>query len=204
MAKNLSNTRTRKRGMVRKVNHSGRIQSKKTISKSKLKPGMMVTFRYDGKKIYDENPFVLFLYKEKHLMHCINLNYLQESIVQNLFKNVSKVTSVEFNSSDDKVNKQYTGIDIKEKIQGGTGISAKMLYDKVIKPKLLNIPSTNNCYRTYDINKILSFNLVAYKLDVIEEEVREDTDITPGELSKAELHKAILQDEHDIETDNER
>ena len=36
MAKNLSKTRTRKRGVARKISHERRIQSKKPISKNKL------------------------------------------------------------------------------------------------------------------------------------------------------------------------
>ena len=31
------------------------------------------------------------MYKDKHLIHCINLNYLSESSVQKLFKDVTKV-----------------------------------------------------------------------------------------------------------------
>jgi len=202
MARDLSKSRTRKRGMNRKINHSRRIQSKKPISKNKLKPGMMVTFRYTGKNIYDDNPFVIFLYKEKHLMHCVNLNYLQESTVQKLFKDVSKVTSVEL-SSDNKVNKQHTGIDINERSGQTAGASAKTLYEKIIKPKLLNIPSTSNCYRTYDINKISSFNIITYKLDVIEKEVRDRTGLTKGKITSGELHKSLVEGKSDIETDNE-
>ena len=147
MARNLSKSRTRSRGLKRKISHERRIQSEKTISKNKLAPGMMITFNYSSKGIYDKTPFVLFLYedKSKKLIHCINLNYLQESVVQKLFKDISKIVPVEF-SGDTDLNKPFTGVDMTGEDSSGdiatnrkSTSTANMLYEKVIKPKLLNI-----------------------------------------------------------------
>tara|TARA_Y100001963_G_scaffold158969_1_gene260613 strand:+ start:4003 stop:4653 length:651 start_codon:yes stop_codon:yes gene_type:complete len=213
MAKNLSKKRTRKRGLLRKISHDRRIQSKKSISKNKLAPGMMVTFSYNntGGDIYDRNPFVLFLYedKPKKLLHCINLNYLQESVVQKLFKNISEIVPVEF-SGNTNLNKPFTGVDMTGDDSSGNisndkkaSSTAKVLYEKVIKPKLLNIPSTENCYRTYSIDKVSVIKVISYKLDVIEKSIRDKSDVSKGEFSSAELHKSILESGENIETDND-
>ena len=212
MAKDLSKTRTRSRGLKRKISHERRIQSEKPISKNKLSPGMMVTFKYTGKSIYDKSPFVLFLYEDrpKKLIHCINLNYLSESVVQKLFKDISKVVPVEFAGNTD-LNKPFTGVDMTGKDSSGdvatnrkSTATANMLYEKIIKPKLLNIPSTENCYRTYSTGKVSSIRVVSYKLDVIEKDIREVTDVSKGEVPSAELHKSILESGENIETDNEK
>ena len=212
MSKNLSKSRTRSRGLKRKISHERRIQSEKPISKNKLSPGMMVTFKYTGKSIYDKNPFVLFLYedKPKKLIHCINLNYLHESVVQKLFKDISKVVPVEFAGSTD-LNKPFTGVDMTGEDSSGdvatnkkSTATANMLYEKIIKPKLLNIPSTENCYRTYSTGKVSSIRVVSYKLDVIEKDVREVTNVSKGEVPSAELHKSILESGENIETDNKK
>ena len=212
MARNLSKSRTRSRGLKRKISHERRIQSEKTISKNKLAPGMMITFNYSSKGIYDKTPFVLFLYedKSKKLIHCINLNYLPESVVQKLFKDISKVVPVEFSGNTD-LNKPFTGVDMTGEDSSGdiatnrkSTSTANMLYEKVIKPKLLNISSTENCYRTYSINKVSSIKVVSYKLDVIEKDIRGIADVNSGEISSAELHKSILESGENIETDNEK
>ena len=214
MAKNLSKSRTRSRGLKRKISHARRIQSKKSIAKTKLSPGMMVTFIYENSKadIYDRNPFVLFLYEDrpKKLIHCINLNYLSESVVQKLFKDISKVVPVEFSGNTD-LNKPFTGVDMTGGDSSGdiatnrkSTSTAKMLYEKVIKPKLLNIPSTENCYRTYRIDKVSVIKVISYKLDVIEKDVRDVTGVSKGEMPSNELHKSILESDENIQTDNEK
>ena len=114
-------------------------------------------------------------------------------------------------SGDTDLNKPFTGVDMTGKDSSGdiatnrkSTATANMLYEKIIKPKLLNIPSTENCYRTYSIGKVSSIKVVSYKLDVIEKDVREVADVSKGELPSAELHKSILESGENIETDNKK
>ena len=67
----------------RKINHGRRILREKTLHSGSILPGMILRFAYTG--AYDTRPLVLFLYKEGNLAHCVNLNYLHEYKVQELF-----------------------------------------------------------------------------------------------------------------------
>ena len=88
MARDLKSTRTRNRGVSRKINHSPRILGSEYIHMNEVVNGMILSFGYRGKNIYDQKPMILFLYKDDHLIHGINLNYLTESEVQYLFKSI--------------------------------------------------------------------------------------------------------------------
>ena len=55
--------------------------------------------------------------------------------------------------------------------------------DEVIKPKLLNIPSTENCYRTYSIDKVSVIKVISYNIKLysmgqcfVRQEIEESVD----------------------------
>ena len=98
------------------------------------------------------------------------------------------------------------------KISGGSAsyiqftkdIKPIQLYETVIKPKLLNTARTVDCYRTYKLNNIKNMKIVAYKLDVIENEIRRQIGLTKHQLKSSELYKLIEEENIKTETDNVR
>ena len=196
---NLKNTRTRKRGIGRIYSHTNRIKySKQSLSINNLLPGQICTFSYRSTepKNYDNNPLILFLYLDKKtgLVHALNLHYLNESQVQNLFKSVSKVTSVDFGSSKN-LDQHHIKVELSDKNNSKTP-TPQQLYDKAIKP-LIGLPGYKNAYRTFSSSKINgAAKIINYRLDIVEKEVREQTELTQGELTTKELFKAV--EEQDI------
>ncbi len=190
MSRSLKQARTRNRGVSRKNSHSRRIESRKHIHDNELVNGMMVEFNYRGSNIYDQIPLILFLYKDKDLIHGINLNYLSESEVQSFFKDVIKVTDIEVGENFN-IGKEFTMIELMDKKQK-SGITSSTFYEKSVKPKLLN--KKDNCYRTYNVNKMSNLKVVNYKLDVVEKAVRNSTGLNKSDISSTELHKSITED----------
>ena len=82
--------------MPNKINHKKRILSEQTISKMAVEPHDVVTFKYNVEGNYDKNPLVYILpakdkerkltQKMKTHIYGLNLNYLREYVVQELFK----------------------------------------------------------------------------------------------------------------------
>jgi hypothetical protein len=191
----------------RKLHHSRRIIAEHTITKSNLKPGMIVTFGYTGTGIRDNNPLVLFLETDdqRQLMHAINLNYLYENDVQVLFENISKKVSIKVHKRLGRdVLGRYQTIDRSPFIEFTKKFDPKKLYDSVIKTKLFTSRKTKNCYRTYKATKITNLKLVNYRLDIIEQEIRKQSQLSKHALSTPELYKAMEEQEVRVEIDNVR
>tara|TARA_B100000287_G_scaffold309080_1_gene292268 strand:- start:585 stop:1205 length:621 start_codon:yes stop_codon:yes gene_type:complete len=196
---NLKNTRTRKRGIKRKYSHSSRITPiGGSIPVNSLLPGQLCSFNYKSstnKDIYDRQPLILFLYKDipTKLIHAINLNYLSESDVQRLFKKLSRITSISIDESKN-VKDRHVIVDISHKT-GDKKISPIKLYESIIKPDTI----INKCYRTYSLNSIFgSVKLFNYRLDIVQELVRKQLDISKGEVTDRELHKSLNEGEHKV------
>jgi len=173
--------------MSRILRNTRRIISKRRIQRQTLSAGSLVTFNYTGPKVTDKNPLIIYLYNDDKLIHGINLNYLYEHDVQNLFKFINSVIPIRMISSEKKSEIEFT----KE-------VDAKKLYESVIKPKLMNVPRTKGCYRTYKSNKMTNLHLVNYKIDVIEKQVREMTGLGRRKLSKGELFKNVAEQKIDV------
>ena len=190
----------------RKYNHSSRILNYSPLHVSKLSPGMMVSFNYNSKKTKDKIPLVLPLFIDKsgknNLLHCINLNYLPESEVQKLYKQITKITPVSFGDEED-LGEAHAKVDLGDPTKKSGHISQKV-YESVIKPKLLTRPGTSNCYRTYNMSSISNFRLVNYRLDIMTKEARDITGITKGKLSDKELHKNLSEGENYVHVDNRK
>ena len=190
--------------MPKKLNHHRRILSKKVISRSELIPGMVLEFRYDSKNKFDPKPLVLFLYHDKavDLIHGINFNYLYEQDVQNIFTLISKTVGVSIEYDID--NNSYSRVKLNPNPKSRSGIGAKKLYERVIKPKLFVTQRTKDCYRTYKASKVSAINSVNYRIDVIEEKIRQQTNLSKNKIKTQELLKNVDEQKITVETDNVR
>ena len=82
--------------MPNKINHKKRILSEQMISKMAVEPHDIISFKYNVEGSYDKNPLVYILpakdkerkmtQKMKTHIYGLNLNYLREYVVQQLFK----------------------------------------------------------------------------------------------------------------------
>tara|TARA_R110000824_G_scaffold66026_7_gene171665 strand:- start:1406 stop:1891 length:486 start_codon:yes stop_codon:yes gene_type:complete len=156
----------------RLYNHKRKIKGIQPAKLKALEPGMLITFRYNAKDIMDKNPLIIFLYRDinDNLIDGLNLNYLTEYKVSQLFKNFNNIVGVTAKDEEDNnlLNEDYTLINLPsyKKVLGGNPLSksesiAKMkrLYEKVIKPKMLK---TDNIYRSYKISNIRTLKVVRY------------------------------------------
>jgi len=169
-------------------------------------PGMLITFGYLGAK-YDPAPLCLFLGLERgtgatsdDLIHCINFNYLHEADIQRFFKNISGRTNIHYGDKLN-LNERYAYVEL-DKDMRSRGLKAKILYEKVIRPKLLSKDRTSDCYRTYFFNKLTGIRLVNYKIDAIEDEIRKQTGLSKHALKTPELYKNMEEQQMGTSTDN--
>ena len=151
----------------RKISHGRRILREKTIHKGSLLPGMIVRFNYTG--VYDTRPLALFLYEEKGLAHCINLNYLHEFKVQELFDWALRM----FEGRIDECFKEenffnlaggFTRIGFTSKL-APSDVDASEFYKRAIKPRYLKTPATSGCYKTYKVEKMGALKIINYGID---------------------------------------
>jgi hypothetical protein len=188
----------------KQINHHRRILGRERIAKFDLTPGMFVEFYYNKPNVTDNKPLVIILGLDtkSKLIHCININYLYEKDIQNLFNNISKKINLQFDNNYEKtktnVKLETARINFTKKVDG------HKLYESVIKPILFTKVRTKNCYRTYKFSKIQNLNLISYKLDVIEAQVRKDAKISKYALKSAELFKQLTEQGAVVETDNLR
>ena len=190
--------------MPKKINHYRRILSKKTIPKNKLIPGMIISFRYKGKDIYDKIPLILFLYNDisTNLIHGLNLNYLYERDIQNIFEIISKKIDISIEYDENEKGNSYVALN--KNPTSKIGFGAKKLYEQVIRPKIFSIQRTKNCYRTYKLGNISSLMLMNYRLDVVEKHIREQADLSKNDIKTSELFDGIKEQQIEVKTDNIR
>ena len=142
---------------------------------------------------------------DKELLHGINLNYLYEKDVQTLFHEISKKVSIKVHKRLGRdVLGRYQTIDRSPFVEFTSKVNPRVLYESVVKPKLFSSRKTKNCYRTYKTSKISNLNLVNYKLDIIEREIRKQAQLSKHKLSTPELYKAMEEQEIRVETENIR
>ena len=165
-------------------------------------PGQLITFRYNSPKRYDPSPLVFFIYNDTNakLIHGINLNYLYEADIQNIFTKMSNFVNIELehNSEDES----YTRIDLNKNPSSKAGVNGEKLYEQFIKPKVLSLPRTKNCYRTYKPNKMTSIRSVNYQFDVIEKNIRNIYSVSKNKLTTKELFENVRQQQIQVGTDN--
>jgi hypothetical protein len=189
----------------KKINHYRRILGQTNINKDALVPGQIVSFNYIGKNIWDRNPLIIFLFRDRDkndLIHGININYLYENDVQSVFRMMTKRVNAKV--AYEKSSEGYAYLQLEENKNIRTGVHAQDLYEEVIKPIMFKSPRTKDCYRTYAYLKMTSVKLINYKLDVIEETIRKTTKLSESALKTSELYKNMQEQKIEVETDNVR
>ena len=151
----------------RRINHGRRILREKTIHAGSLLPGMVLRFSYTG--VYDTKPLVIFLYKEGNLAHCVNLNYLHEYKVQELFDWCLRMFEGRIEECFKEENFYnlaggFTRVGFTNKL-APSDVDVMELYTRALKPRFISQPSTRNCYKTYKVNKIKTLKIVNYGID---------------------------------------
>ena len=128
--------RTRKsalieKGKTPKIDHSKKILLEQTIQEKVAMPGMIVRFAYNNKKVYDRRPLLFVFQNDKNLLHGINLNYLNESIVQKFFKWAQAIVpAMEENVA--KLRDPYFRIQLSDR-RKPSPVGAQLLYTSVMK-----------------------------------------------------------------------
>ena len=151
----------------RKINHLRRVLREKTIHTGNMLPGQVLRFQYLW--VYDTRPLVLFLYKENGLAHCVNLNYLHEYKVQELFDWALRMFEGRI---DDCFREEkffnleggFVRVGFTNKL-APSDVEAGEFYKRAIKSRYLSQPSTKNCYKTYKIEKMGALKVVNYGID---------------------------------------
>ena len=155
----------------RLYNHKAKIRGIQPAKSSALQPGMLLTFRYKVKDIMDKNPLIVFLVQDGDLIDGLNLNYLTEYKVLQLFKNFGNEVGVSDKDASDNplLNEHYTLVNLPSYKSGTSNplakaesiIKMKRLYKELIKPKMLR---TDDIYRSYKINNISNLKVVRYTI----------------------------------------
>ena len=92
------------------------------------------------------------------MIHGLNLNYLNESIVNKLFNLINEFTTVDTRASE-VLQEGYTRAFLPR--HGHGRYSAPQLYETILRPKIL---LNQNCYRTWRISDISNLKSVEYDI----------------------------------------
>ena len=154
----------------RLYNHKAKIKGIQPLKLKVAQPGMLITFRYSGKDILDKNPLIVLLSQEKNLVEGLNINYLSDFKVSNLFRYFSQSVGVDDVEPEGILSEGYTLINLpsyKRELGGNplakseSVVKMKRLYEQVIKKKILR---TDDIYRSYDIKKMRVIKAVRYDI----------------------------------------
>ncbi|MBC8427899.1 MAG: hypothetical protein H8D94_00350 [Candidatus Pelagibacter sp.] len=142
-----------------KINHYRRIILEQKISEKSMLPGMLLSFIYNSKGVYDRKPLLFFLYKEGDLIHGINFNYLHEHRIQKFFTISQTITPV-IEENLIKLPETYQRLQLSTS-KKASSVGSQLLYNTIM-PKDKHYKSA---YRTYKLSKASSMKVVNYNID---------------------------------------
>ena len=153
-----------------KYNHSTNIVGIQPAKINALEPGMIIRFKYSSKS--DNNPLVLFFWNDSHEknIHGLNLNYLTNYKIKNLFESFGKTTTISQVDEDEDettlLSEDYTRISLPPitKTQTKSVSEAKLEMKRMYKNRVKPILKTDDCYRTYKLDRISSLKVIRYRL----------------------------------------
>ena len=151
------------RGKSPKVDHSKKILLEQTIQEKVVMPGMIVRFAYNTKNVYDRRPLLFVFQNDRGLLHGINLNYLNESLVQKFFKLTQAIVPA-MEESKAKLKENYFRIQLSDR-RKPSPVGAKLLYDTVM-PRDRRFKDS---YRTYNLGKASSMKCINYDFDIFKQ-----------------------------------
>ena len=149
-------------------NHKSKIDGLQPATLKSIIPGMIITFKYNGIKVSDKNPIILFLYYDvQHgLIDGINLNYLNSYQLKKLFEGFKDRTEVSDRPEEDSglISEDYTFISIpptsklgRPRSRSEAKVEMKRMYKKFIEPRFSDI------YRSYIPSNIKTLKIVNLK-----------------------------------------
>jgi len=148
------------------VNHNSKILNESPSGIRQILPGQIIRFKYTG-STKDPQPLVLTLFLEENkLLHCVNLNYMPEEKIQQLFRMLASKYGVATPDKKGRGNKidKYSQISMPAKGGGLKSQIGRDIYRTIVKPILIE---NYNCYKTYTITKISGLRLVEYDMDIV-------------------------------------
>ena len=167
-----------------KFQHKSNIKNLQPAKIKTLYPGTIVQFKYSGDKIFDKLPMVLILWNDKgeSKIHGINLNYLSEFKIKDLFNQIMEKGNVltEEDQDDSKYDDNlpyrnllkdpYTRLKLPtyKENRGGNPLSkaeALKQMDMLYEKKLKRIVKKNDIYRSYHQKKMSGIMVVTYDIE---------------------------------------
>ena len=67
-------------------NHERKIESRQVGNLKSLQKGMIIDFNYKSPNAFNKKPLILFIWRDKNVIHGLNLNYLDTYKFKRLFK----------------------------------------------------------------------------------------------------------------------
>ena len=150
----------------RKISHWKRIDRDKTQpgTRANIQEGMIARFRYGKLGVRDQRPLVLILRMYQGLLDGINLNYLYEQKVQEMFRDVDKLAPIEYMETPkqrETLSRGFLRVGLLNK-KNPSGYPGELLWKQVIRPRFVKRIS---CYRSYKIKEISNIQVVYYNID---------------------------------------
>ena len=166
-------------------NHKKRIVNTQPGRINSLYPGVIIQFQYRGETVYDKLPMVLVLWNDypNYKIHGLNLNYMNEFQIKNLFDElIEKGNVLTEQDQDDETDYDdtlpyrnllkdpYTRLKLPtyKEDRGGNPLSkseAVTQMDRLYEKKLKNIVKRNDIYRSYMQKKMSSIKVVTYDIE---------------------------------------
>ena len=151
-----------------KHSHRAMILLEQKLPEAKLLPGMVVTFAYNKKGVWDRRPIFFFMRREGKLISGVNFNYLKAVDIQRFYKHTANsVEPVQYENLI-KLKEDYQRVQIASRLKA-RAFTAQTIY-KMVMPRDM---SYKEAYRSYNLEKVASLKIVNLKLDILED-VEED------------------------------
>ena len=131
------------------------------VPETRLLPGMILSFAYNIKGVYDRRPLFFFIYNDAGKIHGLNLNYLNEYRVQRLFQIGQALTPV-IEENLLGLPHPYYRLTLTTPIRA-SAVGGQQIYQALLKRD----KRYRDAYRTYFLNKAATMRVVNYNIDVL-------------------------------------
>ena len=165
-----------------RIPHNKKILYEQTLQEQYLLPGMILSFKYNKPGVYDRIPLLFFMYKERNLIHGVNLNYLHEARVQKFFQQAqTQIPMWEENLL--KLPLPYIRLQLSTP-RAVTDFNSQLLY----KYMMGRDKHYKEAYRSYDLGIASALKVVNYEVDFLK------TELGKGVTKTTAQRKNVKQD----------